>query len=418
MHTQAKAIMIYLNYCSCCNYFRRASNNRARASWKCKLGKENCIIASETKSFCKRCRYSKCIEIGMKPSLVDKTKKAVEEFYANQSCSTVSSEQSPIEEIYSEESVSKVGSSLQYTTEPSHPRNEYLLQPQQNAIEILSSTEILPQSHVLPEHMFFKETTSQKVGSIGTTSSFHCDLEEQVSLARQTFASLHETGCNLVREKFLISNKYTPEEISYFSFVSNAVKLHQYRMMNRICSDPQCQNELLDYTQQIKAIEQTGSNHLKYSPILEGKMKHIGIENVGLLFEAFNPEVTGLNLNSVSKLFSSCQDVLSLFFNHAYSDVTHRHLHEIFFPKNDFPLPAESVLDLNNPDIIHSNLFASPWASSLRLEEFFYQTAESVKELLKDPVKVYIVIPILIASYSTDAGKKLKECVVWGVLNY
>jgi len=160
-------------------------------------------------------------------------------------------------------------------------------------------------------------------------------------------------------------------------------------------------------------------------------MKHIGIENVGLLFEAFNPEVTGLNLNSVSKLFSSCQDVLSLFFNHAYSDVTHRHLHEIFFPKNDFPLPAKNVLDLNNPDIIHwhwqylekqvpdiiqSNLFASPWAPSLRLEEFFYQTAESVKELLKDPVKVYIVIPILIASYSTDAGLEANTFVNKGQL--
>ena len=226
-------------------------------------------------------------------------------------------------------------------------------------------------------------------------------------LGQQTSVSLQGTSCNLGRERLLIiSTEYTPEELNYFSFVSNAYKSYEDAMTKLVNSDLQCQNELLEYSKQVQAIGETGNNHLSYSLILESKKEQIGKENIGLLFEAFNPEITTTGLMLISKLFNSSQTALYIFLFSAYSDMTHRQVVEALNIKNIATNSwTAGIMDLKNPNIIQSNLFVSPWAPSLDLEEFFYQTAETVKELLKDPVRLRIAIPILIASCSTDVGK-------------
>ena len=365
-------------------YFRRASNNNARVSWKCKRGKEDCIIASKSKkkSFCKKCRYSKCIETGLKASLVDKTKKAIVEFYAKQSRST-NPQNSQIEEIQSEKSTN---------TNENYFQNSTCIPPDERLLQHNDSQ----------QQSFLTETITQNKNS---------DLAVQVSLAQhQAFASQQRISCNLRREKLLmISNEYTPDDINYFSLVSNAVKLYEDAILKLIISDPQCKIEMLDYSQQLQAIGETGSNRLRYSPVLEGRIERLSKENVGVIFKALNPDITGSDLNDISKLLSKHLRVFCIFLSHTYSDMTHRQFFGNRYTKHidsvDFQNWHWQYLEKQVPDIIQSNLFASPWAPSLELEEFFYQTAESVKELLQDPVRFMIAIPILIASCSTDIGK-------------
>jgi len=206
----------------------------------------------------------------------------------------------------------------------------------------------------------------------------------------------------------MISNEYTPDDINYFSLVSNAVKLYEDAILKLIISDPQCKIEMLDYSQQLQAIGETGSNRLRYSPVLEGRIERLSKENVGVIFKALNPDITGSDLNDISKLLSRHLRVICIFLSHTYSDMTHRQFFGNRYTKHidsvDFQNWHWHYLEKQVPDIIQSNLFASPWAPSLELEEFFYQTAESVKELLQDPVRFMIAIPILIASCSTDIG--------------
>ena len=62
--------------------FRRSvSQNLKRI---CKTGLLKCSIEANARVGCKLCRFNKCIEVGMKPEQVDKTKKAIIAYFAEQ----------------------------------------------------------------------------------------------------------------------------------------------------------------------------------------------------------------------------------------------------------------------------------------------------------------------------------------------
>ena len=113
----------------------------------------------------------------MKPSLVDKTKKAIEEFYAKQSSSTDSS---PVEEIYSKESHSEPQENHL------HPHD-----PQQHTVEIFASNELLSQQAYYPPpeqtraNFYFKETLPQACSHNETTQIQNGELTVQcISLGK------------------------------------------------------------------------------------------------------------------------------------------------------------------------------------------------------------------------------------------
>lgn len=56
--------------CSSCRaFFRRSVQNRSHERFACKVA-QNCMIDSKSWKSCKFCRFQKCLQSGMKPSLV------------------------------------------------------------------------------------------------------------------------------------------------------------------------------------------------------------------------------------------------------------------------------------------------------------------------------------------------------------
>merc|ERR1719427_2456493 len=60
---------------SCRAFFRRGISR----SYVCVRGDDLCQVNSITRTNCKRCRYARCLAVGMKPELVDATLKRKQE---------------------------------------------------------------------------------------------------------------------------------------------------------------------------------------------------------------------------------------------------------------------------------------------------------------------------------------------------
>jgi len=61
------------NICSSCrNFFRRTVLSKKHLGFKCFIRADGggCVIDSIARESCKKCRYKKCLEVGMKPSWV------------------------------------------------------------------------------------------------------------------------------------------------------------------------------------------------------------------------------------------------------------------------------------------------------------------------------------------------------------
>ena len=60
---------------SCRNFFRRAVHSDQFSNFECKIRFENgivtnCVIDSKNRKSCKKCRFKKCLDAGMKPNWV------------------------------------------------------------------------------------------------------------------------------------------------------------------------------------------------------------------------------------------------------------------------------------------------------------------------------------------------------------
>ena len=64
-HLHYGAISCY----SCRAFFRRGQPKQTR----CVVGPGGCVITPQNRTTCKMCRYTRCLEVGMKPDKVDAT---------------------------------------------------------------------------------------------------------------------------------------------------------------------------------------------------------------------------------------------------------------------------------------------------------------------------------------------------------
>ena len=65
----------FVNYSLCRAFFRRGITR----NYSCVRGDNMCQVNSITRTNCKRCRYARCLAVGMKPELVDATLKRKQE---------------------------------------------------------------------------------------------------------------------------------------------------------------------------------------------------------------------------------------------------------------------------------------------------------------------------------------------------
>ena len=323
----------------------------------------------------------------MKASRVDKTKRAIEEFYASDTLATTK--------------CPKIDASGRLSEAPSSNAK-----PEGNPKEKIT-TLILPW-----EGVSMTKTSSQ----IPTPKAADKDdLEVQLTslvAAKSAIPSGISMGLESDR-RLLISSEYTPEDLSYFSLVNTALHSFEATIIEYLIFDPQCKKELEDLSRQVLAIKETGTNSLGYVPLMEGKMVDVDSENVWILLKAFNPEVSSLRLSQVSKVLGQRRKVFDLFTFYAFSDMTIRELCMAFqlYWEKLFPV---HVLDCKSPNVITSNLFASPWAPNIKLEEFFYQTSETFKELLSDHVRINLATLLLVVSSTVDAGRHILLLAIFG----
>ncbi|GBP73786.1 Nuclear hormone receptor family member nhr-25 [Eumeta japonica] len=55
---------------SCKLFFKRSIQMNRQYEYHCRNARNNCMISISTRSFCRSCRFKKCLEAGMLPEIV------------------------------------------------------------------------------------------------------------------------------------------------------------------------------------------------------------------------------------------------------------------------------------------------------------------------------------------------------------
>jgi len=356
---------------SCRIFFRRGIYKHAK--WKCKVGDLACAI-TKGRADCKLCRYKMCLQIGMNPELVDKTKKAIK--------------------LYMEEQQESRNSSITEQQEMSTTETQTNLPGEGTPATSKVPADSLKESEIFPKTI---------PGSENYSSSLFCgnivqeqqsgELVANVSNCDKKFECLPKGFVkNLIPVEInTLSHSFTSDEINYFAHLTTELRKYQIQSWSAFLDMEDCRQEMMNYFSMMKS-KQCESVYLPlFKHPFMGRCGEVYKRN---LVDDHIRHITGLgnqtDLRSVGLKIMYNVDVFSLFLWHTMEDVTCRKNFELYGLKCDeFPfseLIPPNFSEERFPSHLRDATFNSPWAESQDLEDFFFSTAERFKALHQAPV--------------------------------
>ena len=301
-------------------------------NWKCKSGLLNCTITTNARLLCKSCRFSKCLKVGMKPEQVDKTKKAIAAYFAEQ-----------------EKNFKKSDSSVTSTVS----LNDNMI------VEKVCEVGLIPESQDVTQPIFFDPKRSQTFGS-----NEACMFQQDPKM-------------------FQISrnDQLNPEDIHFFSgLVTSWRKLLLKTYLDGM-SHPSVHEEIEQYHNQ-----SLDAQTLTFGTALDCTLVDVSVDNI---FKASLADLLCLNPTMQAKL-RTLHQCFGVFFSSANEGITSRQfLATHGYNVESYPFNAiipVYMQDSKMVDYLKSGMFKSPWAESLEVEEFFMKTCQTLKSFLNDPV--------------------------------
>ena len=310
--------------------FRRSvSQNLKRI---CKTGLLDCSIQMNARVGCKLCRFNKCIGVGMKPEQVDKTKKAIIAYFAEQ-----------------EKNSGKNEASVKLTD------------------TFIDNTEV------------------------GTVSDADLIIENPF-ITPPVFADIKNNQLTIVEGAGMLiqdpkvfhmfrNDQLDPEDVHCFSGVVTSWR----KLLLKIYEDGMSYNSV--HEEMDKFHDQTlDVQSLTYDPALDCTLVDLAVDNI---LSASVKDIFDLD-PSVQTNFKSLYQCYYIFISSAKEGTTMRQSLATFgFNVESYPFSAIMPVhmhDMKIVDFMKSDMFKSPWAESLQVEEFFLKTCQTLKTFLADPV--------------------------------
>ncbi|XP_023348803.1 uncharacterized protein LOC111717542 [Eurytemora carolleeae] len=319
------------NICNSCRiFFRRSvSQNLKRI---CKTELFNCPIATNARVGCKLCRFNKCIQVGMKPEQVDKTKKAIIAYFAEE--------------------------------EKNSGKNEALTSPTDSPFVNIEEEKVIDVDFMIDNQVI--------------TQPLFVDPKRNQS-------AIVEGGGLLIKNPKLfhmsINNQLNPEDVQIFSGVVTSWR----KLLLKIYEDGMSYNFVQQEMDKIH--DQTlDVQSLTYDPALDCTLVDLAVDNI---LSAVVKDIFDLD-PSVQTNFKTLYQCYYIFYSSAKEGTTMRQSLATFgFNVESYPFSAimpVHIHDMKIVDFMKSDMFKSPWAESLEVEEFFVKTCQTLKTFLADPV--------------------------------
>ena len=310
--------------------FRRSvSQNLKRI---CKTGLLNCPIATNVRVNCKLCRFNKCIQVGMKPEQVDKTKKAIIAYFAEQ--------------------------------EKNSGKNEALPSPTDSPfvnieVEKVNDVDFIIDNQVITQSIFVDPKRNQSA------------IVKGGGLLIKNLKLFHMS----------INNQLDPEDVQIFSGVVTSWRKLLLKIYEDGMSYNSVQQEMDKFHDQTLDVQS-----LTYYPALDCTLVDLAVDNI---LSAALKDIFDLD-PSVQTNFKSLYQCYYIFYSSAKEGTTMRQSLATFgFNVESYPFSAimpVHIHDMKIVDFMKSDMFKSPWADSLEVEEFFVKTCQTLKTFLADPV--------------------------------
>ena len=337
---------------SCRVFFRRAVKNKKK--WTCRTGNKDCIIAKEIQTHCKLCRYIKCLRYGMEPDLVDKDRDSV----------------------------------LAIRKGKSKDKSE-VVDRQANSKEYCRLGNV-----VIPVNSHEKSLDSNWTKLSGPSVRLHFTPE------------------------------YSQEEQSYFKFLRQTWMNFHHGLWTNMSQSTPCKHDM-DFRCHIMRTgldkferhDMDGWTHINRG--FEISLQNAEEAEMLDLLWTLAPEIDAEQKTSIIQTYQEYKKVINIFHTHATAHWTMEDVYcrlygiNISSPHIKQFLPPD-IASLKLPNILKSSLFSSPWAESLELENFFFETAESLTCVLNNPLWNLFFTTLLVQSTAKDVGSGLNSLFIEG----
>ena len=313
-----------------CIFYRRSVSQNLK--WTCKSGFLNCKISINARLYCKTCRFAKCIEIGMKPELVDKTKKAIAAYFAEQEKNSKKTEELVTSTVTLNDNIT---------------------------IEKVFEVKLIPESQDFTQPLFFDPKTSKKFGS------------DEANMFQQDPKMFQITR----------NDQLNPEDIHFFSGLVTSWR----KLLLKTYLDGMSHNTVHEELERYHS-QSLDARTLTFDTALDCTLVDISVDNI---FNACLTDLPGLNPTMQAKL-RTLHQCFGVFFSSANEGLTCRQFLAIYgYNVESYPFSAVVPVymqDAEMVDYLKSDMFKSPWAESLEVEEFFMKICNTLKSFLSDPV--------------------------------
>ena len=297
----------------------------------------------------------------MKPEQVDKTKKAIAAYFAEQEKNSKKTE----------ELVTSIVT-----------LNDNII------VEKVFEVELIPESQDVTQPLFFDPKRIKKFGS------------DEASMFQQDPKMFQITR----------NDQLNPEDIHFFSGLVTSWRKFLLKTYLDVMSSHSIHEEVDKYHMQ-----SLDSSTLTYDTALDNTMTSVALDNIACF-----TNISGLNPSMQAKLRTLLQ-CFQIFCSSALEGVTTRQsLATYGYNVESHPFSAiipVYMQDLKVFDYLKSGMFKSPWAESLEVEEFFMKTCRTLKTFLDNPVLhlcffnllLYYFIDKLDSSHNFLPGIKIIE---------
>ena len=390
---------------SCRLFFRRFAHQKPA----CNSGFKSCSVMGQARTKCKSCRLQKCFEVGMDSQLVNKTKKAIAAYFAQEEAIAQPlgndqpnpvNDSDPVVQFILEASVETSQEFGNYSES-----EEAIAQPLSNDIDHPN-----PVNDSDPVVQFILEASvetsnefgnySESEGSEESSKTINSDgIEEICSNINQELTSVEFPSDNLFS-----FNKFTISDLQYFQYSMGHARSFILGSMFILGNDPSSMNLLKDYVQEYSDTATKPANHV--TPI----SKLLDMNNLVIpLFCKYVQDITHITdpkvVQNIAQIFKEETDVYNLFQsmfcdhktpreNMAEFGITDEHLACV-------PIPFQNLLDFKHANAFTTaSEFQSPWAASEDLENFFVATAQKFS-FVSDPVSAAIFFQLLLLTSNT-----------------
>ena len=333
-------------------FYRRSVSQHLK--WTCKSGFLNCKFSTNARFYCKKCRFAKCIEVGMKPEQVNKTKKAIAAYFAEQEKNSRKTE---------ELATSK------------NTLNDNII------VEKVFEVDLIPDGQDNTQPLFFDPKRSKTFGS------------DEASMFQQDPKMFQITR----------SDQLNPEDIHFFTGLVTSWR----KILLKTCLDGMSSHSIHEEVEKYHK-QSCDSSTLTYDTALDNTMIDLALDNIACF-----TDISGLNLSMQEKLRTLYQ-CFEIFSSSAFEGVTMRQSFATYgYNVESHPFSAiipVYMQDMKIVDYLKSGMFKSPWAESLEVEEFFVKTCQTLKTFLSDPVLHLCFFNLLLCNFADQFGSSRNFC--------